>query len=94
MKLLTKHIIDLVNQDLSKEALIAEIDNLKSQELRNIASAFRSGFHTEDRWALDLEIYDHIRMDYDEEIMTYEEFKEEKSRVAFFQKNFKGGFNG
>jgi len=68
--------------------LIELCNELKGQELRNIEQAFRSGFHTEDKWALELEIYDHIRINYDEEVMTYDEFQQEKKRVAFFKKNF------
>jgi NH3-dependent NAD+ synthetase len=68
--------------------LIDLLNSVKGQELRNIEHAFRAGFHTEDRWGLDLEVYDHILMHYNEEIMTYEEFQQEKKRVAFFKKNF------
>lgn len=73
--------------------LIELCNELKGQELRNIDQAFRSGFHTEDKWALDLEVYDHILIHYNEEILTFDEFEQEKKRMAFFKKNFsdKGG---
>jgi len=70
--------------------LIELCNELKGQELRNIDKAFRSGYMNTDRWALDLEVYDHILIHYNEEILTYEEFQEEKKRVAFFKKNFGG----
>lgn len=74
--------------------LIELCNELKGHELRNIEHAFRSGYHTTDVWALDLEIYDHIRIHYNEEIMTYDEYKDTKKQIAFFRENFKGGFNG
>jgi hypothetical protein len=43
---------------------------------------------TEDKWSLDLEVYDHILIHYNEEILTFDEFEQEKKRVAFFKKNF------
>lgn len=76
--------------------LIELCNELKGQELRNIDQAFRSGYHTTDRWALDLEVYDHILTHYHQEILTFDEFEQEKKRVAFFKKNFanEGGENG
>jgi len=68
--------------------LIELCNELKGQELRNIDQAFRSGYMTEDKWALDLEVYDHILIHYNEEILTFDEFEQEKKRVAFFKKNF------
>jgi hypothetical protein len=99
MKLLTeiiksKLIDELVDYEWNQHThnmlnnLIRLCNELKGQELRNIDQAFRSGFHTEDRWALDLEVYDHILIHYNEEILTYDEFEQEKKRVAFFKKNF------
>jgi hypothetical protein len=77
-----KHTQNMINE------LIELCNSLKGQELRNIESAFRAGYMTQDRWALDLEVYDHILMHYNEEIMTYEEFQEAKKQVEFFKKNF------
>jgi len=74
MKLLTKQLIDLVNQDLNKEQLIAKINEMQSLEIEHISQAFRTGWITQDKWSLDLEIYDHIKMRYNEEAMTYEHF--------------------
>jgi len=68
--------------------MIELCDELKKQELRNIESAFRTGFHTTDRWALNLEIYDHIKSRYDEDTMTYDQYYEEKKSADFFRKNF------
>lgn len=61
--------------------LIELCNELKGQELRNIEQAFRTGWTTTDRWSLNLEIYDHIKSRYDEEIMSYDEYHEEKKRV-------------
>ena len=70
------------------EELLELCNGLKYQELQNIESAFRTGFHTTDRWSLNLEIYDHIKSSYDEETMTFEQYWEEKKSAEFFKKNF------
>jgi hypothetical protein len=68
--------------------LIELCNSLKGEELKNVSAAFRAGFHTEDKWSLELEIYDHILMHYDEEVLTYDQYQEEKKSTAFFKKNF------
>jgi hypothetical protein len=93
MKLLTKQLIDLVNQDLTKDQLIAEITKMQSLEIEHISQAFRTGWITQDKWSLDLEIYDHILMRYNEEAMTYDEFHALKKSVDFWKK-IEGGHNG
>ena len=93
MKLLTKQLIDLVNQDLTKDQLIAEITKMQSLEIEHISQAFRSGWMTTDRWALDLEVYDHILSRYNEETMNYDEFHALKKSVDFWKK-IEGGHNG
>lgn len=70
------------------QELIELCNQLKGQELQDIEQAFRSGFHTTDRWALNLEIYDHIKSRYDEDTMTYDQYCEEKKSADFFRKNF------
>ena len=74
--------------------LIELCNELKGHELRNIEHAFRSGWYTTDVWSLDLDVYDHIRLHYNEETMTYDEYMNSKKQTAFFRENFKGGFNG
>jgi hypothetical protein len=86
MKLLTKQLIDLVNQDLSKEQLIAKINEMQSLEIDHISDAFRTGWITQDKWSLDLEIYDHIMSRYNEESMSYDEYDDMKKRVSFWKK--------
>ena len=86
MKLLTKQLIDLVNQDLSKEQLIAKINEMQSLEIEHISQAFRTGWITQDKWSLDLEIYDHIMSRYNEESMSYDEYDNMKKRVNFWKK--------
>ena len=86
MKLLTKQLIDLVNQDLSKEQLIAKINEMQSLEIEHISQAFRTGWITQDKWSLDLEIYDHIMTRYNEEAMTYDEYDSLKKSVNFWKK--------
>jgi hypothetical protein len=93
MKLLTKQLIDLVNQDLSKEQLIAKINEMQSLEIDHISDAFRTGWITQDKWSLDLEIYDHIMTRYNEESMSYDEYDDMKKRVSFWKK-IEGGQNG
>jgi hypothetical protein len=93
MKLLTKQLIDLVNQDLSKEQLIAKINEMQSLEIDHISDAFRTGWITQDKWSLDLEIYDHIMSRYNEESMSYDEYDDIKKRVSFWKK-IEGGNNG
>jgi hypothetical protein len=93
MKLLTKQLIDLVNQDLSKEQLIAKINEMQSLEIEHISQAFRTGWITQDKWSLDLEIYDHIMTRYNEEAMTYDEYDSLKKSVNFWKKVI-GGQNG
>ena len=63
-------------------------DVMKGQELRNAEAALRHGFMMTDRWSLELEVYDHILMRYNEEILTYEEFDKAKKSYEFFKKNF------
>lgn len=70
------------------EGLIKLCSDLKSQEIRNIEEAFRTGWQTQDKWSLNLEIYDHIKCRYDEETMTYDEYEQEKKSVNFFRDNF------
>ena len=70
--------------------LIAE---LKGQEIKNIEAAFREGYMTTDRWALELEVFDHIKMRYDQDTMTYDEYYEAKRSANFFKTNFEGGNN-
>lgn len=64
------------------------LELLKSQELQNIEAALRHGYMMPDRWALELEVYDHIRMRYKEEIMTYDEYHKALKSMEFFKKNF------
>ena len=73
---------------LMLEELIELCNGLKYQELQDIEQAFRTGFHTTDRWALNLEIYDHIKSRYDEDTMSYDQYCEEKKSAEFFKKNF------
>ena len=68
--------------------LLELCNGLKYQELQNIEAAFRTGFHTTDRWSLNLEIYDHIKSRYDEDTMSYDQYCEEKKSADFFRKNF------
>ena len=68
--------------------LIELCNSLKGEELKNVSAAFRAGFHTEDKWSLELEIYDHVLMHYNEEVLTYDQYQEEKKSTAFFKKNF------
>lgn len=68
--------------------LIELCNQLKGQELRNIEDAFRTGWHTTDRWSMNLEIYDHIKSRYNEETMTFDEYLEEKKSVEFWKKNY------
>lgn len=70
------------------EELLELCNGLKYQELQNIEAAFRTGFHTTDRWSLNLEIYDHIKSRYDEDTMSYDQYCEEKKSAEFFKKNF------
>lgn len=70
------------------EELLELCNGLKYQELQNIEAAFRTGFHTTDRWSLNLEIYDHIKSRYDEDTMSYDQYCEEKKSADFFRKNF------
>lgn len=64
------------------------LDVLKGQELRNIEAALRHGYMMTDRWSLDLEVYDHIKMRYDQDMMTYDEYDAAKRSYEFFKKNF------
>ena len=66
--------------------LIELCNELKGQELRNIDQAFRTGWITQDKWSLDLEIYDHIMTRYNEESMTYDEYDSLKKSVNFWKK--------
>lgn len=68
--------------------LIELCSAIKSQEIKNIEEAFRTGWQTQDKWSLNLEIYDHIKCRYDEETMTYDEYEQEKKSVNFFRDNF------
>jgi hypothetical protein len=68
--------------------LLELCNHLKGQELLNIEDAFRTGWHTTDRWSMNLEIYDHIKSRYNEETMTYDEYLEEKKSVEFWKKNY------
>lgn len=77
-----KYSIFMINE------LIKLCNDLKSQEIRNIEEAFRTGWQTQDKWSLNLEIYDHIKCRYDEETMTYDEYEQEKKSVNFFRDNF------
>ena len=70
--------------------LLAE---LKGQEIKNIDAAFREGYMTTDRWSLELEVFDHIKMRYDQDTMTYDEYYEAKKSAIFFRTNFEGGNN-
>ncbi len=77
-----KYSIFMINE------LIELCNQLKGQELQDIEQAFRTGFHTTDRWALNLEIYDHIKSRYNEDTMTYDQYCDEKKSADFFRKNF------
>ena len=68
--------------------LLAE---LKGQEIKNIDAAFREGYMTTDRWSLELEVFDHIKIRYDQDTMTYDEYYEAKRSANFFRANFEGG---
>jgi hypothetical protein len=70
--------------------LLAE---LKGQEIKNIDAAFREGYMTTDRWSLELEVFDHIKMRYDQDTMTYDEYYEAKKSAIFFRTNFEGDNN-
>lgn len=94
--LITEIIKEKVNQMLDDQTdpmqMIFKIKDLlaelKGQEIKNIDAAFREGYMTTDRWALNLEIYDHIKSRYDEETMTFDQYCEEKKSANFFRNNF------
>ena len=99
--LITEIIKEKVNQMLDDQTdpmqMIFKIKDLlaelKGQEIKNIDAAFREGYMTTDRWSLELEVFDHIKMRYDQDTMTYDEYYEAKKSAIFFKTNFEGGQN-
>lgn len=64
------------------------LDILKGQELRNIEAALKHGYVMPDKFRLELEVYDHIKMRYDEDTMTFDEYHKELKSYEFFKKYF------
>lgn len=94
--LITEIIKEKINQMLDDQTdamlMIMKIKDLlaelKGQEIKNIEAAFREGYMTTDRWSLDLEVFDHIKMRYDQDTMTYDEYDAAKRSANFFRTNF------
>jgi hypothetical protein len=94
--LITEIIKERINQMMSNNEhsmhILFEIKDLlaelKGQEIKNIEAAFREGYMTTDRWSLELEVFDHIKMRYDQDTMTYDEYDAAKRSANFFRTNF------
>ncbi len=85
----------MIDEDIDPMMMVFKIkdllNSLKGQEIKNIDAAFREGYMTTDRWSLELEVFDHIKMRYDQDTMTYDEYYEAKKSANFFRANFEGG---